>query len=93
MAFSLMSRRGSVVKMQITDGDLPKVGHSGTLSKRVVKQFGRMNMTAWVNIASVKVTNVTGGTVTLTIEEEQSIVMVNGQKVDHFKPGSQLRLE
>ncbi|MFK7927688.1 MAG: hypothetical protein AB8H79_05850 [Myxococcota bacterium] len=93
MAFSLTSRRGNVVKMQITGGEVPKVGHSGTLSKRVVKQLGRMSMTAWVNIASVKVTNVTGGTVTLTIEEEQSIVMVNGQKVDHFKPGSQLRLE
>jgi hypothetical protein len=55
--------------------------------------FGaKVSVSGWVNIAEVRVTKVDGAVVTLEIEKEDSKVVVNGKRVNHFTPGAKLKL-
>jgi hypothetical protein len=46
----------------------------------------------WVGVAKAKVAKVDGDVVTLTIVTEESVVNVNGKKVNHFTPNARVRV-
>lgn len=71
----------------------PPVGAKGTLSKKIDQKFGGMSISAWLVIADVVVESSSGGTVAVKVTQEQSVTEVNGNKVDHFKPGGHVKLE
>tara|TARA_Y100000589_G_C26710985_1_gene449725 strand:- start:33 stop:530 length:498 start_codon:yes stop_codon:yes gene_type:complete len=76
-----------------SSGDVPPLGATGKVLKKIDKKMGSMSFSAWLGIAEVKVMKVKGSSVTLKIEKEMSEITMNGKKTDHFKPGSQLKLE
>lgn len=90
---NLASRRGDLLITRLTSGSAPAVGTDLTLYKHVTRQLGRTQITAWLNIADVTVAQVQGGTIKLTIVQENSVMTMNGQKVDQFKTGSRLKVE
>ena len=90
---NLASRRGDLLITRLTSGSAPAVGTELTLYKHVTRQLGRTKVTAWLNIADVTVAQVQGGTIKLTIVQENSVMTMNGQKVDQFKTGSRLKVE
>ena len=53
---------------------------------------GKVSVSGWVSIAEVRVTKVDGAVVTLEIEKEDTKVVINGKRVNHFTPGAKLKL-
>ncbi len=90
---TIKSAGGGTVVLTTSGGSPPSVGAKGTLSKQVNKKFGQMNITAWLDIAEVEVTRVSGGTVTCKITKETTDITVNGRKQDQFVKGAATKLK
>jgi hypothetical protein len=43
--------------------------------------------TGWLDVGEMKIQSVENNIVTMVLLEEKSIITINGQKEDHFKPG------
>ena len=69
-----------------------KVGAKGELSRHIAQDLGGLSFSGWLVVASVTVTKVEAGRVQLQIDQEQSSVTINQKKVDHFKPGTEVKL-
>ena len=89
---TLSSAQGSTLVLTTSGGSPPVVGSTGTLAKQVNQKLGSMTLQAWVNIAEVKVTSVSGDKVTCSVTKELTDVTVNGDKLDLFKPGVNTKL-
>jgi hypothetical protein len=85
---TIISRTGNIVKVQQTDnGMLPGKGEKGTLSKYFEKIIFGAKTTGWLDVGEMKIQSVENNIVTMILLEEKSIITINGQKEDHFKPG------
>ena len=89
---TLSSARGSTLVLTTSGGATPVVASTGTLAKQVNTKLGSMTLNAWVNIAEVKVTSVSGDKVTCSVTRELTDVTVNGGKLDLFTPGVNTKL-
>jgi hypothetical protein len=49
-------------------------------------------MTGWLSVADAKITAVKENKVTFLVYKEKSEILVNDEKVDHFKIGNHLKL-
>jgi len=85
---TLLSKTGKTVTVKISDQrTLPAIGQSGVLAKYFEEEIFGIKTTGWLDIGKMKVTVVKSDSVTMTLEEELSVVTKDGQKVDHFKTG------
>jgi hypothetical protein len=69
----------------------PTVGAEGSLAKPFSPALGKLKISGWLEIARVSV-KANGKSLTLTILEERSKMTVNGKPVNHFKPGTEVKL-
>jgi hypothetical protein len=88
----IVSRAGKTLTVAPAAGSPePTVGAEGKLSKPFSPALGKLKISGWLEIARVSV-KATGKNVTLTILEERSKMKVNGKPVNHFKPGTAVKL-
>ncbi|MCC6620353.1 MAG: sel1 repeat family protein [Deltaproteobacteria bacterium] len=85
---ALGSRVGKKVTARLAGGPTPVVGAEG----EVTKQVSQLGFTMDLVIGSVRVTAVAGGKVELEVLADQSEIVVDGKKVDHWVAGSALKL-
>jgi hypothetical protein len=88
-----VSRNGNDITIEAEAEPLPAVGAKGSLLKRFEQQLGPIKATGWLGIADVTVKKAFGRRLVLTMTAEKSSIVVNGEKVDHFTSGSQVKLE
>jgi hypothetical protein len=88
----LLGRAGSTLTVELAStGGIAK-GTRGTLQKRFQRQLGSITASGWLQIATVTVVGMKGSVAQLRIDEESSVIIENGRKVNHFTPGSQVQL-
>jgi len=85
---ALDRRSGKALRARATGGAAPIVGAQGEVSKRVTQLGMTMNLV----IGVVKITAIAGDKVELEVLSEQSEIIIDGKKVDHWTPGSALTL-
>ena len=86
---TILSKKGQTITLTISNQRaLPVAGQSGILAKYFEENILGMKTTGWLDIGEMKVVSVNIGTVVLSLEKELSVVTKNGEKVDHFKPGT-----
>lgn len=88
----ILGRDGAKVTVKSDAAALPTVGSEGTLSKYFETKLASFTTSGWLEIASVRVTKVSAQKLELQILERKSVMTVNGQEVDHFKEGNQVKL-
>lgn len=79
--------------MEVDSGMTPTAGDTGTIYKYSINDFGGIHFTAWVSIAKVTVLGVEGKFLGFRIDEELSRITVNGEQVDHFQEGKEVKFE
>ena len=85
---TIISKTGNIVKVQQTDTiRLPGKNIEGTLSKYFEKIIFGVNTKGWLDVGKMKIKSVENNIITMELLEETSIITINGQKEDHFKPG------
>jgi len=85
---TIISRAGNIVKVKQTDNSmLPGKDIKGILSKYFEKIIFGAKTTGWLDVGEMKIQSVENNIVTMVLLEEKSIITINGQKEDHFKPG------
>jgi len=89
----LTSRKGKNVVVNLDEPVPPPDGSKAVLYKFFEKQLGPFATSGWLAIANVTVTGSDGSTVKLEIDEELSVMEVNGKKVNHFTKGTLVKLE
>lgn len=76
-------------KMRITStGPRPKVGQTGELQK----YFQRTVMSGWLGKGSIKITAIKGNILSFKVLKEESIIRMNGQKINHFTKGTKVQI-
>jgi len=88
-ALTLTSRVGQKVTARLSGGAPLAVGVEGEITKHV-KELG---FSFDLVIGTVRVTSVKSGVVTLLVLGDQSETVIDGKKVDHWKPGIALELK
>ncbi|MFH0893239.1 MAG: hypothetical protein V2A54_02285 [Bacteroidota bacterium] len=90
---TLISKNGLIVKFQpkAETNLLPVKDSLGILSKYFETTIGKFNTTGWMDIGKMKVISADKNMLTLKLIEELSIITKNGEKVNHFKPGTVVR--
>jgi hypothetical protein len=80
-----------VVTLRVAEGTGPEKGTGATLSKHFETKLGSLKTSGWLQIATVTVEG-TGASLRLKVVEEKSKMKVNGKPVNHFKPGTKVKL-
>lgn len=76
-------------KMRITStGPRPKVGEKGELQK----YFQRTIMSGWLGKGTIKVTAIKGNILSFKVLKEESIMRMNGAKINHFTKGTKVQI-
>jgi hypothetical protein len=100
----LVSKAGQTLKVQLNGSAAPAAGAPAEVSRFFESKPGEANplgilggllggtISGWVVVASAKVDKLDKDTVTLTISEERSAIIMNGKKVNHFSPGARMKL-
>lgn len=100
----LVSKTGQTLKVQLTGSASPTTGASAEVLRYFEGKSGQASplgilggllggtISGWVVVAGAKVDKVDKDTVTLTISKEQSTIIMNGKKVNHFTPGARMKL-
>ena len=73
------------------EGTAPDKGATATLSKHFETRLGSLQTSGWLEIARVTV-EASGAALRLKVVEEKSKMKVNGKPVNHFKPGTKVKL-
>ena len=86
---TILSKTGKTVIIKITNQRIiPAVGQTGILAKYFEEEIFGIKTTGWLDIGKMKITSLKPNSITMTINEELSVVTKNGEKVNHFKPGN-----
>lgn len=88
----LASRVGKKLVVTVPSAQGVSLGAKGELSRRFGQSLGSMSISGWLVVASVTVTKVEPTRIELRLDAEQSTITVNSQKVDHFAPGTEVKL-
>jgi len=84
----ILSKDDAIIKVQQTDSaQLPARNTEGTLTKHFDKILFGANITGWLDVGKMKVVSIDGNVITFKLLEEISVIVVDGQKEDHFQPG------
>ena len=85
------SRLNNRVRVICDDLEKPPTGFRGTLYKYFEQKILGVNSTGWLEIAKVEASGNNPGDIYFDILEEKSEIVVNGEKVDHFKRGNKVK--
>jgi hypothetical protein len=88
---TLVSRVSDTIIVDIS-GTAPATGTAGELFRKAAEDLPLIGG-AWVGIAKVRVASVASTRLTLTLTEEESVITLNGAKINHFTAGAPIRLE
>ena len=89
-----MTNSSSYPKLTIKEGaEMPVVGVKGKLYKYFETELLGGVMTGWLGVGEVKVIKVNGAIVHFKMEEETSVMTINGKKASHFNSGKKMRFE
>jgi hypothetical protein len=100
----LVTKTGKTLKVRLNGSAAPATGGPAEVLRYFESKRGDTSplgilggilggtISGWVVIASATVDKVDKDTVTLTINEESSKVMINGKQVNHFTPGARIKL-
>jgi hypothetical protein len=84
-------RSGTTLVLTVSDVT-PQQGATVQLTKLVSKKMFGADIKATLNIGVARVKSVSGEQVTLEIIEEQSTIVIDGKKTEHFKPQASIDL-
>lgn len=95
MEATVVARRGNILELAPikTAGEDFKNGTVADMSKYFEEKMGNMNMSGWLGVARVEFIPTSRQNIEIKILEEKSDILVNGEKVDHFKVGKRMKLE
>jgi len=100
----LVSKTGQTLKVRLSGSAAPAAGASAEVFRFFEGKAGEAGplgvlggllggtISGWADVASAKVDKLEKDTVTLTISEERSTIVMNGKKVNHFSPGARMKL-
>jgi hypothetical protein len=93
----IRSHSGNLVVIDCPSGELPGVGVHADMSKYFEEKWGKSTMSGWLSTALVETVALTprsggGIQVKVRILKEKSNITVNGEPVDHFKPGKRVKM-
>jgi hypothetical protein len=88
----ISSRKLELITCTMNEELSLQAGDSLTMSKYFEKAFGNSTIKGWLEIANVVVVYSSGNTLVVRITEEKSEIMVNDEKVDHFKIENLIKL-
>lgn len=91
----ILSHKGNVVEIIPTSfsGADYQTGTIADMSKHFEEKMGNMTMQGWLVVGKVEFIPTARQNLEVKILEEKSEILVNGEKVDHFKPGKTVKLE
>lgn len=89
----IYAREGDIVKVVSEDSPLPPAGMQGEFLKHFEEKLGKMTMNGWLNVGVLEIVSVEGQNMKLRIIEEKSEILVDGEKVDHFKVGKRVKFQ
>ena len=92
---TVISRKGNIVELHPTrfTGQDYATGTIADMSKHFEEKMGNMTMQGWLVVAKVEFIPTARQNIEIKILEEKSEITVNGEKVNHFKPGKIMKLE
>jgi hypothetical protein len=92
---TILSRKGNTLELDPSSfsGEDYQTGTLADMSKHFEEKMGNMTMEGWIGVAKVKFIPTMRQNIEVEILEETSEITVNGEKVDHFKPGKRMKLE
>ncbi len=89
----IKSKVNDIVTIQYSDAEnIPAKNIKCTLSKHFDSVVFGFKTTGWLDIADVQVITCEKGILKVKIISEKSDMTINDQKVDHFKPGNEVKL-
>lgn len=96
MSGKLITNTSRNVKIELEDEtDLPRMGQTGTLSKYFESNLFGFKSTGWLTIATIEIVSYNWDTHAMTVKviEEQSEMIINGKKKNHFERGNLVKFE
>jgi hypothetical protein len=82
---------GATVTVKVS-GTVPPEGAAVQVTKEMKQKILGADVTVNLNVGKAVVDDVSGSAVTLRITEEQSTIVVDGEKTDHFDAGAAVEL-
>jgi len=86
----IISKNGIVLIIAMNESPVKK-GDVLILLKYTAGKVGKMEFTSWLDIANVRIVSNINGKITLNIEKENSVIIENGKKNDHFTKDSEVK--
>jgi hypothetical protein len=92
---TIIGRKGNIISIKPDHftGTDPQLGTVGDMSKYFDEKMGQMTMSGWMGVAKVEFVPTSHQNTDIKILEEKSEILVNGEKVDHFKLGKRIKIE
>jgi hypothetical protein len=84
---------GAAVTLRTTDTKSVAAGQTGHLYRRLEHHDGSLNISAWLHIADVTVKRVGTDRLVVLVDDEKSILSINGKKAETFPAGADLKLD
>lgn len=90
----IISKNKNVLKLKIDSisSIFPTTNQTALLSKYFDNTIGKMHVTGWLDIANIKIVAKRENILNVMIEKELSITYINGEKKNHFKSGTQIKI-
>lgn len=90
---TIKSKVSDIITVQFSEAEnIPLKSTIATLSKHFDSVVFGFKTTGWLDIGNVQVISCEKGMLKLKLISEKSPMTVNDQKVDHFKPGNEVKL-
>lgn len=88
MEGKILSRHGNTVQVSLTSSCPNSLSGQYRLEKYFTQEILGSQATGWLTIGSISLVSCQNGKLTLNVNEEKSEILVNGEKIDHFKAGN-----
>jgi hypothetical protein len=91
---TLAAKVGATVTVRTSDATGVVAGQKGHLYRRLDVHTGSVNISGvWLGIADVTVKSAAANRVVVVVDDEKSILSINGKKVEAFPAGATLKLD
>jgi hypothetical protein len=89
----LAAKVGAQVTLRTTDTRSVAAGQKGHVYRRLEHHDGSLDISAWLHVADVTVKSVGTDRLVVVVDDEKSILRINGKKVETFPAGADLKLD
>lgn len=84
----IVEHTGKQVKIALKGSCPSNLAGDYRLEKHFVQEIFGSTATGWMTVASVQLSQCQNGSLLVTLTAEKGEILVNGEKVDHFKVGN-----